>query len=90
MTAIGNYTLIQYPNDNRIVIGLPQRLDTIQTTVQGLSDRRYRLTDTEEVALLVAVKAMFENGRDEVEDTFCTEENCEVFNRDLNCDRCKR
>ena len=24
------------------------------------------------------------------DDTFCTEENCEVFNRDLNCDRCNR
>ena len=23
-------------------------------------------------------------------DTFCTEENCEIFQRDLNCDRCNR
>lgn len=24
------------------------------------------------------------------EDTYCTEENCEIFNRDLSCERCNR
>lgn len=26
----------------------------------------------------------------EPEDTYCTEENCEIFNRDLSCERCNR
>ena len=90
MTTSDGYTIIQYPLQNRIVIFLPQTLDTLTNTVDKVTSRRHRLTDAEEAALLVAVKAMFENGRDEVEDTFCTEENCEVFNRDLNCDRCDR
>ena len=27
---------------------------------------------------------------DEPDDTYCTEENCEIFNRDLSCDNCNR
>lgn len=26
----------------------------------------------------------------EPEDTYCTEENCPIFNRDLSCERCNR
>lgn len=63
MTTIGDYTLIQYTNQNRIVIYLPQTFDTLTTTIQTPSNRRVELTDTEEAAILVAVKAMFENGR---------------------------
>ena len=63
MTTIGDYALIQYTNQNRIIIYLPQTLDTLTTTTQIPSNRRIKLTDAEEAALLVAVKAMFENGR---------------------------
>ena len=33
-----------------------------------------------------------ENALNEAEpgDTYCTEENCEIFNRDLSCERCNR
>jgi len=34
----------------------------------------------------------YEGAVDEAEpgDTFCTEENCEIFARDLSCDRCTK
>ena len=62
MTIIDGYIITQYPNRNCIIITLPQRADTVTNTLSPLSDRRKRLTDAEETALLVAVKAMFENG----------------------------
>lgn len=62
MTVSDGYTLTQYPKQNMIVITLPQRWDSLTTTVAPISDRREMLTDLEETALLVAVKAMFENG----------------------------
>lgn len=61
MTVIDGYTLTQYPKQNAIVITLPQRWDTLTTTVSPVSDRRLQLTDTEEAALLVAVRAMYES-----------------------------
>ena len=70
MTVSDGYTLTQCPKQNMIVITLPQRWDSLTTTVAPISDRREMLTDLEETALLVAVKAMFENGvkMDEVEE----------------------
>lgn len=62
MTTSGGYTIIQYPTRNAIVITLPQKWDTLTNTVVPISNRRIALTDAEEAALLVAVKAMFENG----------------------------
>ena len=62
MTTIDGYAINQYPKKNYIVITLPQRWDTLTNTFVPVSDRRIALTDTEEAALLVAVKAMFENG----------------------------
>ena len=68
MTISDGYTITQYPTKNRIIITLPQTLETLTNTVTQVSNRRNKLTDAEEAALLVAVKAMFENGRDEVEE----------------------
>lgn len=70
MTTIDGYAINQYPTRNEIVITLPQRWDTLTNTFVPVSDRRIALDDTEEAALLVAVKAMFENGAkmDEVEE----------------------
>ena len=62
MIVSDGYTLTQCPKQNMIVITLPQRWDSLTTTVAPISDRREMLTDLEETALLVAVKAMFENG----------------------------
>jgi hypothetical protein len=69
MTTSGGYSIIQYPTRNAIVITLPQRRDTLTNTFVAVSNRRLALTDAEEAALLIAVKAMFENGNmDEVEE----------------------
>ena len=70
MTTSDGYTITQYTKQNMIVITLPQRWDSLTTTVAPISGRREMLTDLEETALLVAVKAMFENGAkmDEVEE----------------------
>ena len=62
MTINDGYTINQYPKRNAIVITLPQRWDTLTNTFVPVSGRRIALTDAEEAALLVAVKAMFENG----------------------------
>lgn len=62
MTVSDGYTIQQYPEKNAIVITLPQRWDSLTNTLVPVSDRRATLTDLEEAALLVAVKAMFENG----------------------------
>lgn len=67
MTVSDGYTIQQYPEKNAIVITLPQRWNSLTNTLVPVSDRRATLTDLEETALLVAVKAMFENGKDEVE-----------------------
>lgn len=68
MTTSDGYGITQYPTRNAIVITLPQRQDTLTNTVVPVSGRRIALTDAEEAALLVAVKAMFENGKEEVEE----------------------
>lgn len=70
MTTSDGYSINQYPKRNAIVITLPQRWDTLTNTFVPVSSRRITLTDAEEAALLVAVKAMFENGAkmDEVEE----------------------
>ena len=62
MTTSDGYAINQYPTRNAIVITLPQTLDTLTNTFVPVSDRRIALTDAEEAALLVAVRAMFENG----------------------------
>lgn len=62
MTIIDGYSIIQEPQNNRIVISLPQTLQTVQGTVGEVANRRIELRQEEEAALLVAVKAMFENG----------------------------
>ena len=69
MTTSNGYTIIQYPTKNKIVITLPQRWNTLTNTFTPISDRRIALTDAEEAALLVAIKAMFEDRAkiDEVE-----------------------
>ena len=61
MTVLDGYTIIQYPSKNVVEIVLPQTVTSITNTVSPVVSRRYKITDAEEAALLVAVKAMFEN-----------------------------
>ena len=60
MTVIDGYIIVQYPNENKIVIVLPQTASTITNTITPIVKRRRMITQDEEAALLVAVKGMFE------------------------------
>ena len=42
---IDGYSITQYPKENRIVITLPQRLDTPVSTILPVSERRMMLSD---------------------------------------------
>ena len=63
MTVIDGYIIAQYPNQNKIVIVLPQTISTISNTLAPIAKRRRTITQDEEAALLVAVKGMFEAER---------------------------
>lgn len=67
MTVIDGYSITQYVTQNQIVITLPQMLDTLTNTIDTIANRRKELTDLEEAALLIAVKAMFENKNSTIE-----------------------
>lgn len=54
MTTDG-YTLIQYPNQNKIMIYLPQTKDTITNSVTPIVDRKKELTQGQEIAVLQMV-----------------------------------
>lgn len=60
MIVTDGYNIVQYPKENRIVISLPQTLDTMNNTVTPFSERRQRITAEEEAILLTIVKDMFE------------------------------
>ena len=60
MIVTDGYNIVQYPKENRIVISLPQTLDTMNNTVTPVSERRQRITAEEETILLTIVKDMYE------------------------------
>lgn len=60
MIICDGYTIEQYPQQNRLVITLPQTIHTIQDTQTMLRNRRVELTSNELTAILVAVKGMYE------------------------------
>lgn len=66
MTIIDGYYIVQYPNENKIVVVLPQTISTISNTLTPIVKRRRTITQAEEAALLVAVKGMYECEREEV------------------------
>ena len=66
MTVIDGYSIVQYPNENKLVIVLPQTESTISNTISPVVKRRRTITQAEEAALLVAVKGMYECEREEV------------------------
>ena len=69
MIVIDGYTLIQYPNENRIVITLPQTLNTMIDTATPVANRRKVITGGEEAALLEIIKHIYEyEPKDEVEE----------------------
>ena len=66
MTIMDGYYIVQYPNENKLVIVLPQTESTISNTMAPIAKRRRTITQDEEAALLVAVKGMYECEREEV------------------------
>lgn len=52
MININGYTIQDYPNQNKIVIGLPQTLETATSTVGGVVTRKKELTQEELVQIL--------------------------------------
>lgn len=42
------------------------------------------------IGALSALEQLHEKEVHEAHDTYCTEENCETFQRDLNCERCTK
>lgn len=60
MIVIDGYAIEQYPLQNRIVITLPQTAHTVQDTQTMPQDRRVELTSNELMAILVAVKWMYD------------------------------
>lgn len=67
MIVIDDYSIEQYPLQNRVVINLPQTVHTVQDTQMMPQNRRVELTNNELTAILVAVKGMYEWKRDEDE-----------------------
>ena len=60
MTVLDGYALVQYSSDNKIVIYLPQTLDTAIDTATPVKERRKMLSSTEEATLLAIIKRMYE------------------------------
>lgn len=60
MIVSDGYVLIYERAKNRIVIQLPQTLETLTNTVSMVSNRRTYLTSSEESIILQTVKAIME------------------------------
>lgn len=55
------YSICQEVKKNRIIITLPQTMNSITSTAVPFSGRRERLTESEEAVILNIVKAMYKN-----------------------------
>ena len=62
MIVIGNYSIIQYAETNKIVICLPQTEQSASNTITPIENRRYKLTNKELSHLLTIAIAMFRDG----------------------------
>lgn len=60
MIICDGYGIEQYPQQNRVVITLPPTVHTVQDTLTMPQNRRVELTSDELMAILVAVKGMYE------------------------------
>ena len=61
MIVSNGYTLVQDTKHNRIIIILPQTMDTLTNTVEPISYRKIQLSQTEETVVLELVKRLFES-----------------------------
>ena len=60
MIVSNGYSIMQDVNNNRIVINLPQTINSITSTVIPFSGRRRTITAEEESCLLHIIIAMYE------------------------------
>ena len=60
MINIEGYMLVYEPKSNRIVITLPQTIETLTNTVSEIVDRRIDISNEEEATILNVVKAIME------------------------------
>lgn len=65
MIVSEGYTAEYYRSQNRIVVTLPQTMETMTNTVTSISDRKTTVTDDELSVILTVVKKMMEVEHDE-------------------------
>lgn len=61
MIVINGYSIIQYPNQNKIVICMPPTEETATNTIEQIRHRKQRLSNDELTFLLVYAISKFEN-----------------------------
>lgn len=61
MIVINGYSIIQYPNQNKIVICMPLTEETATNTIEQIRHRKQRLSNDELTFLLVYAISKFEN-----------------------------
>ena len=60
MISIKNYSIEEYPTENKLVIMLPQTAKSVRSTTLPGGDRRLSLSDQELAAILFTARAMYE------------------------------
>ena len=65
MILSDGYSLTYYANRNKIVIILPQTIQTLTNTVAMASNRKTELTAEEEATILAVVRAIMDGGADD-------------------------
>lgn len=68
MVTANGYSIVQYPNQNRIAISLHQTWDTLTDTTGILRNRRNVLTAEDEAILLDIVMELYEGDMMEEQD----------------------
>ena len=69
MIVSDGYSLMYDEKHNRIIIGLPQTMETATNTIGQIADRRTDVSETDLIILLNIAQLIFHKGRkDEVED----------------------
>lgn len=60
MIVSDGYSLTYFKDKNRIVICLPQTMETLTNTLDAVTDRKIDINASEQSLILNAVKAVFE------------------------------
>lgn len=59
------YGIEEFPSKNKIIITLPQTMKTATNSVEGILERKEKLTDTELIAILTMAKMCYEQFKGE-------------------------